>query len=107
MRLKYYRREIYTLDLADKGVPLESFLRHNKRSMIEKFLENYEAEKLKTARIEFTVQSPSDEVLFSEVQKYQRADGQYVYRGDFTAREIIEEKIRTSAKVVTMTVYLD
>lgn len=45
---------------------------------------------------------PDEEQVYITSLRYQRADGQYVMNGIFTAPEIIRERVRTNNKVIML-----
>lgn len=96
---KIIGRQMYTLDMHLAGLPFEEFKRRAKDALLHSCLKLGDVEYL---AVHFSTLQLSHAEAFREVSKYQRADGQYVFRGDFVSRETISDYVRKYGRVILL-----
>lgn len=100
MSNKIAGKQTYTLDMYLYGYPFETFKRKAKEKLLSSCLTIPNQDEVQGIAVRFQILSLSPIEIDLELSKYRRADGQYVFRGEFVPRETIREYVKKYARVV-------
>lgn len=96
-------KAIYTLDMYLAGYPFEEFCARTKKKLMCDLVNLAE---LNEFTGQFTIEELDHYEVYKQVIKKQRADGQFVLKGDFTSYEVLEKLAKQHCKVVRLSGYV-
>lgn len=101
--MKLVAKDIYTLEIHDRGTSLDQFLSCTKPYLVANAILKISSPNVSQVVVDYVVQTPTNDVLWDMMVKtYQRKDGQYVYKGDFVPSEFLMNKMREVVKILTV-----
>ena len=97
-------RQVFSIELHLYGCSFDLFVRGAKDKIVRDLVDAA-GNRLFAGR--FTVENLHDHEVFEQVCSCQRADGQFVVRGNFVPREYVEELVRSNCKAVLFVGYIE